>query len=202
MIQMKIEFTSNRSYQLTGVKPEELSPYHFFETTHPDDLQRHNLTRVKLFKLVQTLYVAEKGFSIISTNFRLRNPTGGYTEILMQGYLFFSTFPIKTTYILQVNTNVDWWEKSKKNIYHYYIGNDLSHFRYPDEDLLKITVPYSDREFEIIRLIESGLSSEQIAEKIFLSVHTVNTHRRNILSKSGKDSMSDLIYDLLGRGVL
>jgi DNA-binding NarL/FixJ family response regulator len=82
------------------------------------------------------------------------------------------------------------------------LGTDLSNFRYPDEELLKINIPFSDREFEIIRLIESGLSSEQIAEKIFLSVHTVNTHRRNILNKTGKATMSEVIYDLMNQGVI
>ena len=61
---------------------------------------------------------------------------------------------------------------------------------------------FSSREFEIIRLIEAGLSSEQIAEKLFLSHYTVNTHRRNILTKTGKKNISDLIYELKERGVL
>ena len=61
---------------------------------------------------------------------------------------------------------------------------------------------FSGREFEIIKLIESGLSSEEIAGKLFLSVHTVNTHRRNILAKSGKPSIADMIYELKERGVL
>ena len=61
---------------------------------------------------------------------------------------------------------------------------------------------FSSREFEIIRLIESGLSTEEIANKLFLSVHTVNTHRRNILEKSGKQTIADLIYDLKERGFL
>jgi DNA-binding CsgD family transcriptional regulator len=82
------------------------------------------------------------------------------------------------------------------------VGNDLSFFRYPDEELLKASVPFSVREFEIIRLIETGLTSEEIANKIFVSVHTVNTHRRNILAKTNKATMSELIYDLIGRGVL
>jgi DNA-binding CsgD family transcriptional regulator len=60
----------------------------------------------------------------------------------------------------------------------------------------------SDREFEIVRLMESGLSSEEIAKKLYISVNTVNTHRRNMLEKSGKASMSDLIYYLKERGVL
>ena len=78
----------------------------------------------------------------------------------------------------------------------------MTYFRYPDDQLLMLGHVYSDREFEIIKLIETGMSSEEIAEKLFLSVHTVNTHRRNILEKSGKPSLSELIYDLMERGVL
>ena len=63
-------------------------------------------------------------------------------------------------------------------------------------------IPYSNREFEIINLIASGLNTEQVAEKLFLSRETVSTHRRNILKKSGKKLMSDVIYDLVERGVM
>jgi DNA-binding NarL/FixJ family response regulator len=55
---------------------------------------------------------------------------------------------------------------------------------------------------EIMHLIESGLNSFQIAEKIYLSPHTIYTHRRNILKKSGKATMSDVIYDLKERGII
>lgn len=41
----------------------------------------------------------------------------------------------------------------------------------------------SEREVEIIKLIAIGLSNKQIADKLHLSLHTVNTHRKNILQK-------------------
>jgi DNA-binding NarL/FixJ family response regulator len=41
----------------------------------------------------------------------------------------------------------------------------------------------SEREIEIIKLIAFGLSNKQIADKLCLSLHTVNTHRKNILQK-------------------
>lgn len=41
----------------------------------------------------------------------------------------------------------------------------------------------SRREKEIIHLITQGLTSHEIAEKLFLSTYTVDTHRRNILRK-------------------
>jgi DNA-binding CsgD family transcriptional regulator len=89
-----------------------------------------------------------------------------------------------------------------KHGFHYYLGEDLSYFRYPDEELLMTGSIFSDREFEIIKLVQEGFDSEQIAEKLFLSRHTVNTHRKNILEKTGKAHISDLIYSLKEEGFL
>jgi len=41
----------------------------------------------------------------------------------------------------------------------------------------------TDRELDVIRLISEGLSNKLIADKLGLSTHTVNTHRKNIMSK-------------------
>jgi DNA-binding CsgD family transcriptional regulator len=68
--------------------------------------------------------------------------------------------------------------------------------------MLKLGNVLSDREFEIVKLVHLGLNSEQIAEKLFLSKHTINTHRNNILIKTGKAHISDLIYELKERGLL
>jgi len=78
----------------------------------------------------------------------------------------------------------------------------MSLFRFPDEKLLQIGPPYSNREFEIIKLIEKGFSSDQIAEQLFISSNTVNTHRSNILKKTDKAHISELIYDLKEQGLL
>jgi DNA-binding CsgD family transcriptional regulator len=200
-IQIKILFTSKGSSRMLGIPPEELSLYHFMEATHTNDIQRLNLGRSKIIKMAQDLYIAESGTTILSTNYKMRISSGEYSDFLIQCYLFYTTIPYKTVYFLKIHTNIDRHKKIKHG-YHYYIGNDLSYFRYPDDELLQKGNIFSDREFEIIRLIESGLSSEEIAEKLFLSVHTVNTHRRNILEKTGKTHISDLIYELKERGLL
>lgn len=41
----------------------------------------------------------------------------------------------------------------------------------------------TEREIEIIKYIAEGLSNKQIADKLNISTHTVNTHRKNIMSK-------------------
>jgi len=54
-------------------------------------------------------------------------------------------------------------------------------------------VNISEREMEIIRYVSEGLSNQEIADKIFLSVHTVNTHRKNIMSKLGINNTAGLV---------
>jgi DNA-binding CsgD family transcriptional regulator len=201
LIQLKIHFTSRGSKAILGIPPEELSFYHFMEAIHPLDIQRLNLGRTKILRLAQDIFIAEKGYSLISTNYKFRTPSGEYSDFLVQCYLFYTKIPYKTVFFLKIHTNIDWHKKIKYG-YHYYTGTDFSYFRYPDEELLQMGNIFSLREFEIIRLIGSGLSSDEIAEKLFLSVHTVNTHRRNILEKSGKENISELIYELIERGLL
>jgi DNA-binding CsgD family transcriptional regulator len=201
MIRMKIEFTSKGSKQLLGINPEDLTPYHFKETTHPDDLKRNELGIAKLYRIAHELFVAKKGKRLISTNFRFRNINGNYNNQLVQCYLFYDSAPNDTVYMININTDIDWYKKFR-NGFHYYIGNDLSNLRYPDDELLKIGPSFTDREFEIIKLIQLGHNSEQIAEKLFVSVLTINTHRRNILDKTGKAHISDLIYELSELGLL
>jgi hypothetical protein len=201
LIQMHIIYTSGRSKPMIGVEPADLSPYQFFDITHPEDIQRLSQGRAKLFKMAHDLYTAQKGYSMLSTNFRMRNPQGIYSCYLIQIYMYYSEVPYKSVFLLKVHTLVDWCKRLRKG-FHYYVGDNLSNFRYPDEELLKVALPFSVREFEIIKLIASGMCSKEIADKVFLSVNTVNTHRRNILIKSGKESLPALIYDLMEKEVI
>lgn len=51
----------------------------------------------------------------------------------------------------------------------------------------------SKREKEIIALIASGTSSYEISDKLFISIHTVNNHRKHILSKLEIHTVAELI---------
>nr|WP_315148669.1 LuxR C-terminal-related transcriptional regulator [uncultured Flavobacterium sp.] len=201
LIQMKILFTSKGSIKMIGVEPENVTPYHFFEATHPEDIERHSLGRTQLFKMAQELFIAQNGSALASSNFRILCADGKYKCLLFQCYLFYSEKPTKTVYVIQVHTNVDWCKKIQKEN-HYYAGNDLSLFRYPDEKFLQIGSVFTKREFEIIKLIQLGFTTEQLAEKLFVSANTVNVHRGNILKKSGKTRFNELIYELRAQGRL
>jgi len=200
VLQSKIIFTSKRSIDLIGVESTELNPSHGIKACHPDEVYRNTKGWAKLICMANDFLFAKSGSALLSVNMKLRNPKGTYSEILFQCYLFYSD-QNKTIFDLQVHTNIDGL-KMKKTGYHYYVGKDLSLFRYPNKELLLIGNVFTKREFEIIKLIASGLHTEEIADKIFVSHYTVNAHRANILKKSTKTTMPELIYDLIDRGIL
>ncbi len=51
----------------------------------------------------------------------------------------------------------------------------------------------TNREIEIVRLIEKEYSNKKIAEELFLSERTVETHRKNIFRKTKTNSVIGLI---------
>jgi DNA-binding NarL/FixJ family response regulator len=49
------------------------------------------------------------------------------------------------------------------------------------------------RELQVLELIAEGLTNNEIVEKIFVSVTTVETHRENLLLKLGAKNVAELV---------
>jgi DNA-binding CsgD family transcriptional regulator len=201
LILFQILYTSKRSLEMLGVEPAELSTLRLYQVLHPDEMERIIRFKNILMKIAHNLFLAEKGFKLLSTKFLVRNAKGKFINVLSQCFIFYSEVPYKSVFVFEVHTNIDWSKKHKSG-HHYYLGDDLSNFRYPDEELLKIAEVFSKREFDILHLLEKGYSTEHIAEALFLSPLTIKTHRRNILHKSGKANITELIFDLKEHGYL
>ena len=60
----------------------------------------------------------------------------------------------------------------------------------------------SDREKEIVREVARGLTNKEIADKLFISVFTVTTHRKNITQKLGIKTIAGLTVYALMNGLI
>ncbi len=65
---------------------------------------------------------------------------------------------------------------------HYLTQLDTENLR-PIEKVSCVGIGITDRELDVVRLIAEGLSNKLIADKLELSTHTVNTHRKNVMTK-------------------
>jgi len=62
--------------------------------------------------------------------------------------------------------------------------------------------PVSPSEIRVLSLLAEGLKTKEIATKLFLSEHTVNVHRKNLLLKLDCSSSSQLIKKALMAGII
>jgi len=199
MLKFKIYYTCETIQQILGVEASAFDPGVQFKITHPDDLNRHGVARSKMIKISNDIYSKSKDYTLMSSSLRFRHAQGHYINFIVQAYAFYSNIPEPTVYSLFVTTDISWFGHIKHG-YNFYVGKDLSYFRVPDKELILTGCFFTDREYEILDLIKQGYDSKTIGEKLFLSSHTVDTHRRNILKKTGYHGTAELIIDLQERG--
>ncbi len=60
----------------------------------------------------------------------------------------------------------------------------------------------SAREKDVLRLVAMGFPNKEIADKLFISIHTVVTHRKNITDKLGIKSISGLTVYAIINGII
>ena len=61
--------------------------------------------------------------------------------------------------------------------------------------------PLTEREIEVLKLIVDEYSNPEIAEMLFISVRTVDTHRRNLLDKLGAKNTAGLVKYAIQHGL-
>jgi len=62
--------------------------------------------------------------------------------------------------------------------------------------------PLTEREIEVLKLITEEYSNAEIAERLFISIRTVDTHRRNLLDKLGVRNTAGLVKYAIQHGLL
>lgn len=56
-----------------------------------------------------------------------------------------------------------------------------------------VSVPLSPREREILNLIAGGMTTKEVATRLFISIPTVETHRAHLMTKTGARNVADLV---------
>jgi len=85
---------------------------------------------------------------------------------------------------------------------HLYLGKGV-------KDLMKGISPentdlpmITKRESEILKLIADGLTNQEIADKLFISTFTVDSHRKNLLLKFNAKNTAILIKTVVSKGII
>lgn len=69
-------------------------------------------------------------------------------------------------------------------------------------EVISSTLVLSEREIEVLKLIAQEMNTNEIAEKLFVSVNTIETHRKNLLKKLGVKNSIGLIKFAIRHGLV
>jgi len=105
------------------------------------------------------------------------------------------------------NTDIQELKNAVKNILNgdSYFAKEFSGYldlKISSSNKKTINVNLSDRELEVLKLICEGFNNNEIAEKLFISTHTVDGHRRNLILKTGVKNAPNLVMFALKNGLI
>ena len=168
------------------------------ENYHPADLKlfNHQIFSDRLKALESIPFDQHKDY-IFSFNYRVKNGKGEFINILQRNAFIQSDVNGRPLLSLGVVTNVNHFKTENPVIQlvekvDSITGNvevvQKNTYYLREEDKI-----FSKREKEILPWLAEGLTSKQIAEKLFISEHTVINHKRNMHHKSDTQNSAALI---------
>ncbi|MDR1115642.1 MAG: LuxR C-terminal-related transcriptional regulator [Tannerella sp.] len=186
------DMKSNKSYLYNGGIAEKLGfaergstkninsiwEEEIFDRIHPDDLMNKYLLELQFFQLLETLPVKERSDYYAVNKMRMKNSFGEYITIRHRIF-YVCNRPLGNLWLTLCFYDCSFGEPEHEAgiIVNSATGDVIKFSRENSSSLL------SKREKEILLLIEKGEMSKDIADTLFISIHTVNRHRQNILEK-------------------
>ncbi len=138
--------------------------------------------------LQESFSLGANGFiSKQSNNFDIIN---SIFTVFFGGY-FLCSICIKNILDTKVHQLISSSDKKQYSSFNTIKKNEISNIGF-DISLLEEKAQISKREKEIIKLVSLGNSNVEIADKLCISIRTVETHRRNILQKFGEKNFFNL----------
>lgn len=77
-----------------------------------------------------------------------------------------------------------------------------SYLKSEKDKKMKQEVPLSEREMEVLKHMSQGLSNKQIADKLFISIRTVETHKHNLMKKLNIYSTAELVIYAIQNNII
>jgi len=205
---IEMEYVSEGTREVLGLEPEEFSLQKGFEIIHPEDLARlYEKEAIATDFLLNKIPVEERLMYKVVYMFRLQHTSGIYKKILHQAKTLSFSDDGKIQYTLGIHTDVSYLNIPFTHDISFISKERPSYYAIKTESSLDFKESYfknqfTNREKEIIQQMSVGKDYNQIALQLFVSPHTINTHKKNILSKSGCKNTPELITKCIREGVI
>lgn len=161
---------------------------------HPEDVIQMTIAGMHFLRIAFQLPVSEKKHAKLITEYRILNKKNEYIRVIEQFQaieLDKRGNPWLALCFMDISPNQEADAPFRcKAINH--ATNEIWDWKAQSDSEARREV-LTRRESEILGLVAEGMMSKEIASKLFISIHTVNTHRQRILEKLGADNSQEAI---------
>ncbi|MCM5527720.1 LuxR C-terminal-related transcriptional regulator [Parasegetibacter sp. NRK P23] len=202
-----IEFMSENVTKVIGVKhPSEYTVEYIYENVHPEDKGRFISHEQQVTAFFNTLPPDKVMKYKVSYDYRMRRTDGTYIWILMQTTTIQTDDSGAVIRVLGVQTDITHLKTDNTPSGLSFLGleGEPSFYNVPVDNMMVLPSRelFTPREKEILRYLVQGFTSQEIAQKMFISKQTVDRHRKNMLAKTGLRNSLELVNFALREGRL
>jgi len=168
--------------RLLGYEPSQYTAELCVKIVHPEDLDAVIDIQKKINKFSLEITPKDRINHKFTYNFRVIDVEGEIHQIHLQHFFYELSENLLPNRVFCLATDITQIKVGGEPKLHINtINNGLNNLRQPNTNT---TMLLTKKEKEIIEFLIRGYTSQDIAEAIGLSKHTVDTHRRNILKKN------------------
>lgn len=174
-------------------KIEKENTGYFNSRIHPEDLTMLTKNGISLLKYCYKLPAEERKNYKLQNEFRIRDRNDNYIRVIEQHLVLeldkSDNFWLMLS-VMDLSPDQNSYNGVRSQLINIKNGNICYFSDTPSETP---EVPLTKRESEVLTMVKEGYLSKEISENLFISVHTVNTHRQRILKKLGANNSLEAI---------
>ena len=191
---------SRGTFQLFGYHDQEFNTSLALSFIHPDDeliVSRISNGFIKHCLKKSPLH----GKQYLNMTFRALKKDGQYIRVLRQSSPYQYNKKGKLISNLSILSDISFMKDNDK-IEWEIISNNHDKVAFKQKIYKEFKGFFTPRELEIIKLIKDGLTNRQIASVLHISIHTVISHRKNILKKCNCHNIEELLSFVDNNGII
>lgn len=202
---VQFDYISDSIESVLGYDKDEITVPFFISLIHPDDVPYFIEFENQVVQFFNNLSTEQLSNYKVRYDYRVKTKSGNYVRILHQMMALITDEENKISQTFCYHTDITYLKPEGTPLLSF-IGMNGEPSYVNVTANTKLNKPYSlnlsKREIEIVKYLVQGSTSKDIAGKLHLSVHTVRTHRKNILRKLYLNNTIDLTTKAIQEGWL
>lgn len=201
MYKSELDFVDSNITRVLGYAPEEFNIAFLMENIHPEDKPYFLNFEYRVVEFFKALPFEKIIKYKVQYDIRLKNKWNKYQRLLHQAVQL--DYDEKNYYrTLSLHTDITHIKPEGTPSFSLIgLDDEPSYYNIQDANIISQSADlFTRREREILKCVVEGKSSKEIADQLYISLHTVNAHRKNLLAKAAVKTPVELVRMALREG--